>query len=57
LSDKYQYAGFTERTYPDIIIPGEGSLVVEPGDIREFEAPPSDGLWFPVKPKSKKADA
>lgn len=55
----YQYIGPGERTYPDIAVPGKGCLVVEPGDVHEFEDPPGDGNWVPA-PKSKpekKADA
>ena len=59
MSLKYLFIGPGERFYPDIIVPGEGSLMAYPGDIREFDDPPSDGNWVPVvKPKpEKKADA
>lgn len=29
----------------DIIIPGKGSLVVNPGDVVSFDEPPTDGQW------------
>lgn len=41
----------------DIVIPGVGSLVAVPGDIHNFDEPPSDGLWAAVnqlKPSLKK---
>lgn len=51
---KYQYLGFDTRTYMDIVVPGKGSLVAEPGKQYEFPGdPPSDGFWVPVP--SKKA--
>lgn len=40
----YRYVG-TECVYPNIIIPGEGSLVARPGDVREFDTPP-DPVWW-----------
>lgn len=43
---KYQYLGYSERIYMDIVIPGQGSLVVQPGQLMEFETgPPGDGFW------------
>lgn len=48
----YRYAGFDVRYYPDIVIPGEGSLVAHPGDERELEAAP-DSRWIEVEPEVK----
>jgi hypothetical protein len=57
---EYRYVG-TECFYPNIIIPGEGSLVAKPGDVREFDNPPDRTWWVPVepepKPKTAKPDA
>jgi hypothetical protein len=51
---KYQYLGNVERVYPDVVIPGEGSLVAKPGLIQEFDKPPTDGLWVKItEPKVK----
>lgn len=57
---KYRYIGAYEVTYPDIVIPGEGSLVAHPGDEREFDSPPDPHWWVEVadpnsKPKQTKA--
>ncbi len=53
----YQYTGPYERTYPAILTDA-GSLVVQPGDVREFDEAPNDGLWVPVKAdKQAKEDA
>jgi len=55
---KYKYVG-TECFYPNIIIPGEGSLVAHPGDVREFDTPPDTTWWVkedePAKPAVKSA--
>ena len=45
---KYRYAGEIERVYPDLVIPGEGSLVAHPGDEYEGEKPPDPYWWFEV---------
>lgn len=43
----YVFTGYAPRFYPDII--GEsGSLIAEPGDVREFDEAPADGLWAPT---------
>lgn len=47
----YRYVREDVRIYPDILIPGEGSLVANPGDEREFEQPP-DNAWVEVEPTS-----
>ena len=44
----YQFTGQTPRFYPDIVGP-HGSLIAVPGDVCEFENPPTDGLWFETK--------
>jgi hypothetical protein len=41
----YRYLGFDERTYPDIVVPGEGTLVAKPGDVRELDEAPGDDRW------------
>lgn len=41
---KCLYIGHDERLYPDYVFDGE-SLVAHPGDVREFENPPTDGRW------------
>jgi hypothetical protein len=46
---KYEFIGTEPKFYPDIVIPGKGSLFAEPGDVVAFETPPSDGSWFEVK--------
>jgi hypothetical protein len=52
---KYQYIGHTERIYMDVVQPGTGSLVVEPGQTAEFDSgPPTDGLWVLI-PEAVKA--
>ena len=56
---KYRYFGQGSAAYPDVVIPGEGSLWVEPGDVKELDENP-DPRWFievadpapPVKPTS-----
>lgn len=40
----FLYAYPTAAFYPEITGP-EGSLIAEPGDVCEFENPPSDGRW------------
>lgn len=45
---EYRYVG-TDCWYPNIIIPGEGSLVAKPGDVREFDTPPDETWWVPVE--------
>lgn len=45
---KYRFTGAYELTYPGIMIPGEGSLVAKPGDVRELEHAP-DFNWIPVE--------
>ena len=50
------YRGPGERTYPGIVYLGH-TLVVNPGDVCEFDVPPGDGLWFPDTAKAEvKAD-
>jgi len=46
---KFQFIGYDERTYPQLVIDG-AVLVARPGEKREFEIPPSDGLWVEVVP-------
>lgn len=48
---QYKFAWPFAVTYPDILIPGEGSLVAFPGDVREFEEAPDD-KWVPVVPST-----
>lgn len=45
---KFRYVG-SECIYPNILIPGEGSLVAKPGDVREFDTPP-DLVWWVREP-------
>lgn len=49
----FRFAEEITRFYPDILLPEGGSLVANPGDVREFVEPPP-GLWVrvdkPVKP-------
>lgn len=40
----FQFIGQSPRFYGDIVT-DTGSLVAEPGDVRTFDVPPSDGLW------------
>ena len=56
---EFLYVGHHDQLYPDILIPdGDEApkvLVAHPGDVREFENPPTDGRWIeipepPVKP-------
>lgn len=42
---RFQYVGETQRVYPDIIIPGVGSLVANPGDIVELDKLPGRFYW------------
>lgn len=42
---KYRYFGQGSAAYPDVVIPGEGSLRVEPGDVKELDENP-DPRWF-----------
>ena len=42
---KYRYFGQGSAAYPDVVIPGEGSLWVEPGDVKELDGNP-DPRWF-----------
>ncbi len=51
---KYQFIGQSERTYPNIVIDGR-VLVAQPGERREFDRPPSDGLWVGVTVPAKPA--
>ena len=44
----FKYLGFDERVYPDFVIPGEGSLVARPGEVRELSDVPGDGRWEPA---------
>jgi hypothetical protein len=49
----YRYIGPYERTYPDIVVGGH-VLVVEPGELADFEeAPPGDCWWVPADPPKK----
>lgn len=40
----FLYTGPYERFYPEIWTP-RGSLLVQPGDIRELDENPGDGYW------------
>lgn len=51
---KFKYVG-AECYYPNIIIPGEGSLVAHPGDVREFDTPPDRTWWVEVVEPPKEA--
>ena len=42
---KYRYFGQGSAAYPDVVIPGEGSLFVQPGDVKELDENP-DPRWF-----------
>lgn len=42
---KFKYVGETQRVYPDIIIPGKGSLVANPGDEVELPKAPTSLYW------------
>jgi hypothetical protein len=55
----FKYLGFDERVYPAFVIPGEGTLVARPGEVRELNDVPGDGRWepadeLPEKPKAAK---
>jgi hypothetical protein len=56
---KYRYTPEYPVLYPDYIVPGEGSLTGNPGDVRDFGAmKPPDDRWVPVqapKPETKSA--
>jgi hypothetical protein len=54
---KFFYTGEDVRVYPDIVIPGEGSLIAHPGDVRDFDDEPTDGRWLPVPTPVKSAKA
>jgi hypothetical protein len=41
----YLFIGQTPRLYPNVIIPGRGSLIAEPGDVWTLDTEPGDGLW------------
>ena len=45
----YKFTWPYQVTYLEIVIPGEGSLVANPGDVRDFDSPP-DSRWIPVVP-------
>ena len=47
---KYLFIGQSNRFYPAIIVPGEGSLYAHPGDLCSFEEgqAPTDGCWVEV---------
>lgn len=49
---KYLYTGFTDQPYPDILVPNGDEapkvLIAHPGDVQEFETPPTDGRWVEV---------
>lgn len=48
---KYRYTAEYPVLYPDYIIPGEGSLAGNPGDVRDFgDREPPDFRWTPVLP-------
>lgn len=42
---KYRYFGQGPAAYPDVVVPGEGSLYVQPGDVKELDSNP-DPRWF-----------
>lgn len=46
---KFVYIGQEPRAYPDILVPDGDNppkvLVALPGDVCEFDVPPTDGLW------------
>jgi hypothetical protein len=44
----YLFIGQAPRLYPNFLIPGQGSLIAESGDVWNFEQPPNDGLWLPT---------
>jgi hypothetical protein len=48
---EYKYNGGYGCTYPAILVPGEGSLSVMPGDVRELDEPPDKVWWVPVEPE------
>ena len=53
---QFRYFGPDVRTYPGIVVDGH-VLVAEPGDVRELDEAPNDGLWIQVvKPGSHKTD-
>ena len=52
---KYVFIGEDDRIYGHVVVPGEGTLVAHPGDVREWDEPPTDGRWLPV-PKAAKPD-
>lgn len=43
---KFKYNGAYAVVYPNIIIPGKGSLSVEPGEVCELDCAPDDGQWL-----------
>jgi hypothetical protein len=45
-----RYIGEDERVYPQIVIPGEGSLVAHAGDVRDLDENPGDGRWVDASP-------
>jgi hypothetical protein len=46
----FRYTREDERVYPQIVIPGEGSLVAHAGDIRDLDENPGDGRWVAADP-------
>jgi hypothetical protein len=46
----FRYIGEDERVYPQIVIPGEGSLVAHPGDERDLDEDPGDNRWVSELP-------
>jgi len=46
---EYRYVAETEVIYPDIVIPGAGSLIGRLGAVIKF-TPPADGRWVLVEP-------
>ena len=53
----FQFIGQFARFYPDIMT-GTGSLIAEPGDVRSFDEPPSDGQWVETSaPEAVPAEA
>jgi hypothetical protein len=48
LHEKYRFAFPATLLYPDVLIPGEGSLIAYPGRVIDFP-PPADGRWVRVE--------
>lgn len=50
---QYQFIGQEQRFYPAVFVNAR-SLIANPGDVIDFDEPPSDGLWIPAPKRNSK---